>query len=149
MVKKWAEDIDRMMAEQRSAVPPDRGEEAEIEALLHEAGLGEYLARMAKGYDQEKLLELVRVALANVIDPPPRSTAALEAEIVGLAIGFPGLGGMTEAARRHGVGKAAISRRAVALQERFGLPPSCYMKSVESRANYRQSNNRKRRNNNG
>lgn len=123
----------------------DRGEDAEIERLLLEAGLERYMARNSRGCDEGKLLEVLRVALANVISPPPRSSALLEAEIVGLAIGFPGLGSMSKVAKRHGIGRAAVSRRAKAMQERFGLPPSGYMKSEAACVKYRESNGRRKR----
>jgi len=144
-VRKFAEDLDRRLAEERAAVEPDRGEDAEIERLLREAGLERYLEKHQRECREGVLLEVLRVALANVVSPPPRSSALLEAEIVGLAIGFPGLGGMGAVAKRHGIGTAAVSRRAKAIQERFGLPPSIYMKSDAASENYRKSNRRKRK----
>jgi len=68
--------------------------------------------------------------------------------IVGYAIGLPGMVSMKDAARVYGLGargKAAISKRVKAYSEKYGLPPSIYMKSAEACATYKQTNQTKRK----
>lgn len=92
-------------------------------------------------------LSAIRGALANILNPSKGSSASLEATVIGLAIGYPGLVSMTHQARLHGVGKAAMSKRVVAYCEQNGMPPSPYMKSRRARDAYRASNTRKRKRN--
>jgi hypothetical protein len=90
-------------------------------------------------------LTVVRMALAQILNPSKRSSAALEAAVVALAIGYPGMGGCTEVGRAHGVSRQAVSKRAVEFCEATGLPPSCYMKTAGARVRYRASNVRRRK----
>ena len=150
----FAEDVDLGLAERVSAVGPDWAfEDAEIERVLGELGFNEWVERRLAERraelgltepGQEKVLEVLRVVLSRLIDPPRGSNIGLEAEIVGLAIGHPGLGSMARVGRRNGLSKAAVSKRALGLVNQFNLPPSVYMKSAKARAGYRETNTKRR-----
>lgn len=142
-------------AEREAVHAADRGESAELERVIEELELSGYIDRLvaervAQGGGRsgvapgEEVARVLRAALAAVIDPPARSSARLEAQVIGLAVGFPGLGSMREVGRAHGLGRAAISRRVLALVDKLGLPPSHYMKAAASRDVYRRTNRRKR-----
>jgi len=139
----FSQDMDQIRAEREASVEPDRGEWAEIFEALKEYGID--LEALQRGTDSERVLEVLRSTLANVISPPAKSSSLREAEVIGLLIGFPGLVSMGHVAKRHGVGKAAISYQVNEMRERFNLPPSHYMKSEASRESYRKSNVRKRK----
>ena len=97
------------------------------------------------------ILENLKELLTPVIDGAHLSDATYVVQqlmIVGYAIGLPGMVSMKDAARVYGLGtrgKAAISKRVKAYAEKYGLPPSNYMKSAEACATYRSTNQTKRK----
>ena len=130
----------------------DRGERSEVDAILAEAGFAGYIdAAFDAAFEEGKrdaALHMIRAALLDVIHPPKGTASGLAAVIVGYAIGLPGMVSMKDAARVYGLGtrgKAAISKRVKAYAEKYGLPPSNYMKSTEACATYRTTNQTKRK----
>jgi transposase-like protein len=72
-----------------------------------------------------------------VLSQPDRSLAV---ECLALSSGMSYLGdSMSEGARRHGVTRAAVSKRCVELTDKLGLPPSRAMRSRAAREAYRQT----------
>ena len=126
----------------------DRGERSEVDAILAEAGFEGYIDDEIEEGIRDAALHMIRAALLDVIHPPKGTASGLAAVIVGYAIGLPGMVSMKDAARVYGLGtrgKAAISKRVKAYAEKYGLPPSNYMKSTEACATYRTTNQTKRK----
>ena len=126
----------------------DRGERSEVDAILAEAGFEGYIDDEIEEGIRDAALHMIRAALLDVIHPPKGTASGLAAVIVGYAIGLPGMVSMRDAARVYGLGtrgKAAISKRVKAYAEKYGLPPSNYMKSTEACATYRTTNQTKRK----
>lgn len=94
-------------------------------------------------------LEVVRIALCDILNPRPGSNSEREAAIVGLAVGVLGMGGISDVAKRFGLGRQAVSKRVVRFCREHGLPPSVYMKSEANRATHRLANVRKQKVSNG
>lgn len=126
----------------------DRGERAEVDAILAEAGYTGYIEeRIADGV-RTRAVEMIRAALLGIIHPPKGTSAALQAVVMGYALGVPGLPSMGSAARQFGLGalgKAAISKRVKAYQQQHDLPPSAYMKSARACTTYKKTNQTKRK----
>lgn len=105
---------------------PDRGEIEDAIQFLEKNGV---IIRH-RGISS---VDVLRRALVSIVKPHPRSYPAMEADIIGLAIGIPDMGGMKCVADKHGVTAGAISKRVHSFVEDNGLPPSCYMNSKEKR----------------
>ena len=137
--------------ERRLPVPTqeaDRGERRELDAILAEAGFANFIDEQIEEGIRDAAMHMIRAALLDVIHPPKGTASGLAAVIVGYAIGLPGMVSMKDAARVYGLGtrgKAAISKRVKAYAEKYGLPPSNYMKSAEACATYRSTNQTKRK----
>jgi hypothetical protein len=81
--------------------------------------------------------DAIRRVVAEIIC---HSNARLTAECVALVSGFAYTGSsMTEIAKRHGVTRAAVSKRCVELTELLDLPPSRAMRSLTARKSYRSA----------
>lgn len=93
----------------------------------------------------EKMLDMLRRLIAEVLS---QNNARLTLECLALACGLATLQGesMTNIAKRHGVSRAAVSKRCVDITEKLNLPPSRSMRSKKAREAYRkaQINTRKR-----
>ena len=69
--------------------------------------------------------------------------ARLTAECIALVSGLAYTGSsMTDIAQRHGISRAAVSKRCVELTELLDLPPSRAMRSLTARNRYRDARNR-------
>ena len=69
-----------------------------------------------------------------------QKNARLALECLALTSGLAFLGdSMTEIARRHGITRAAVSKRCVELAQKIGLPPSRAMRSLTARVAYAQA----------
>ena len=126
----------------------DRGERSEVDAILAEAGFADYIDDEIEKGKRDAAIHMIRAALLDVIHPPKGTSSGLAAVIVGYAIGLPGMVSMKDAARVYGLGtrgKAAISKRVKAYTQKYGLPPSNYMKSHEACATYKTTNQTKRK----
>jgi hypothetical protein len=87
--------------------------------------------------DSESMHGAIRRVIAEIIC---HSNARLTAECVALVSGFSYTGSsMTEIAKRHGVTRAAVSKRCVELTELLDLPPSRAMRSLTARKSYRSA----------
>jgi hypothetical protein len=84
--------------------------------------------------ENEVVLDILRRVLGELLAEP---NARLSLECLALATGLSYLGGsMTGIASRHGVTRAAISKRCVELVERLNLQPSRAMRSLTARRAY-------------
>ncbi len=84
--------------------------------------------------ENEDVLDILRRLIGELL---AERNARLSLECLALATGFSYLGGtMTDIARRHGVTRAAVSKRCVDLTERLNLQPSRAMRSLTARRAY-------------
>lgn len=86
----------------------------------------------------ERTWFVVRQVVDIIISSP---NARLEAECFRLASGLGGFDNITESniARKHGVTRAAVSKRCVRLTKILGIRPSQFMRPLEMREKYRKS----------
>lgn len=85
--------------------------------------------------DHETVWAALRRVLGEVLS---HDNARLTAECIALVSGLAYTGAsMTEIARRHGVTRAAVSKRCVELTEMLDLKPSRAMRSLTARQSYR------------
>ena len=90
-----------------------------------------------KSCDSETVWATLRRVLGEVLC---HDNARLTAECVALVSGLSYTGSsMTEIAARHGVTRAAVSKRCVELTELLDLPPSRAMRSLTARKAYRSA----------
>ena len=82
--------------------------------------------------------EILRHLVADVIS---EGNARLTVECLAVALGLSAYNGesMTEIATRHGISRAAVSKRCVDITTRLNLPPSRAMRSELARKIYRLS----------
>jgi len=93
--------------------------------------------------DIERVWDVVRKVIAEVIS---HTNARLTAECIALASGFSYTGSSeTEIAQRHGITRAAVSKRCVELTELLDLRPSRAMRSLTARQSYRSARNQSTR----
>jgi len=93
--------------------------------------------------DAEDVHSAIRRVVAEIIC---HDNARLTAECMALVSGLSYSGSsMTEIAKRHGVTRAAVSKRCVELTELLGLPPSRAMRSLTARNRYREARNRSKK----
>ncbi len=87
--------------------------------------------------DPERLHDLLRRLVGELIG---QDNARLSLECLALATGLAYCGdSMTEIAKRHGVTRAAVSKRCVELTRALNLKPSRAMRSLQARSNYRRA----------
>lgn len=87
--------------------------------------------------DMEQIWDALRRMLGEIII---RDNARLTAECFALVSGLSySVSAMTEIAQRHGVTRAAVSKRCVELTELLGLRPSRAMRSLTARQAYRSA----------
>lgn len=88
--------------------------------------------------------EILRHLVADVIS---EGNARLTVECLAVALGLSAYNGesMTDIAKRHGISRAAVSKRCVDITERLNLPPSRAMRSEMARRTYRRSQLRQHR----
>jgi DNA-binding phage protein len=88
-----------------------------------------------ESFDAETIHQAIRRVVAEILC---HDNARLTAECVALVSGLVYSGdSMTEIAKRHGVTRAAVSKRCVELTELLDLPPSRAMRSLTARKRYR------------
>jgi len=91
-------------------------------------------------FDAEAIHQAIRRVVAEILC---HDNARLTAECVALVSGLVYSGdSMTEIAKRHGITRAAVSKRCVELTELLDLPPSRAMRSLTARKRYRDARNR-------
>lgn len=114
------------------ALLPDTGEDAHDEAGGEEGSGGCTCGRL-----DEAVRDAVRHVIAEILG---HDNARLTAECFALVSGLLyGGDSMAEIARRHGVTRAAVSKRCVELTELLGLRPSRAMRSLTARESYRDA----------
>ena len=88
--------------------------------------------------------EILRHLVADLVS---EGNMRLTVECLALALGLSAYNGdsMTEIAERHGVTRAAVSKRCVDITERLNLPPSRAMRSEMARKIYQRSRTRHHR----
>lgn len=88
--------------------------------------------------------EILRHLVADLIS---EGNARLTVECLAIALGLSAYNGesMTEIAKRHGISRAAVSKRCVDITEKLNLPPSRAMRSEMARKTYRRSQLKRRR----
>lgn len=91
----------------------------------------------AQHTDAEQVWDAVRRLIGELL---AQKNAKLALECLALASGVSFLGdSMTEIARRHGLTRAAVSKRCVEFAQKIGLQPSRAMRSLTARAAYAQA----------
>jgi len=82
-----------------------------------------------------------RILRHLVADLVAEDNTRLTIECLAIALGLRVYAGdsMTEVAKRHGITRAAVSKRCVDITERLGLPPSRAMRSKRARQIYRNA----------
>jgi hypothetical protein len=91
----------------------------------------------ALSVDSERLHDLLRRLVGELIG---QDNARLSLECLALVTGLAYCGdSMTEIAKRHGVTRAAVSKRCVELTRALNLSPSRAMRSLPARQNYRRA----------
>ena len=86
-------------------------------------------------HDNESAWTTARHVLGEILN---HSNARLTAECIALVSGLSYTGSsMTEIAQRHGITRAAVSKRCVELTELLNLRPSRAMRSLTARKSYR------------
>jgi hypothetical protein len=89
----------------------------------------------ATAHDAETTHHAIRRVVGEIIS---HENARLTAECIALVSGLSYTGSsMSEIASRHGVTRAAVSKRCVELTELLDLPPSRAMRSLTARHQYR------------
>ncbi|MCB1210621.1 MAG: hypothetical protein KDK97_14925 [Verrucomicrobiales bacterium] len=87
--------------------------------------------------DGEELHDLLRRLVGELVS---QSNARLSLECLALVTGLVYCGdSMTEIAKRHGVTRAAVSKRCVELTQALNLKPSRAMRSLLARQSYRKA----------
>ena len=88
-------------------------------------------------FDAEMVHDAIRRVVAEILY---HDNARLTTECIALVSGLVYSGdSMTEIARRHGVTRAAVSKRCVEITELLDLPPSRAMRSLTARKRYRDA----------
>ena len=91
----------------------------------------------AEATDPERLHDLLRRLVGELIG---QDNARLSLECLALVTGLVYCGdSMTEIAKRHGVTRAAVSKRCVELTRALNLQPSRAMRSLPARQSYRRA----------
>lgn len=94
----------------------------------------------SSSFDAETIHQAIRRVIAEILC---HDNARLTAECVALVSGLVYSGdSMTDIAKRHGITRAAVSKRCVELTELLDLPPSRAMRSLTARKRYRAARNR-------
>ena len=91
-----------------------------------------YLCKLNKG-ERKAMRKVVGELAAN-----PNTRLSLEVMALVTGICYQGLS-QTVIAQKHGITRAAVSKRCVEFAEKLGLPPSRAMKSEESRETYAEA----------
>lgn len=86
-------------------------------------------------HDTEAIYNAIRRVVAEILY---HNNARLTAECIALVSGLAYDGSsMSDIAKRHGISRAAVSKRCVELTELLDLPPSRAMRSLTARKSYR------------
>lgn len=98
------------------------------------------VSAMLEGYiEREEIVHIATAIKRMLITIRNQSRPALACDAISIAMGFHiGEGkSIEQVAKKHGVTKQALSKRAIRLCTELGLDPSVLMRSIESRESYR------------
>lgn len=94
-------------------------------------------AATAPAWDAESVHDAIRRVVAEILC---HDNARLTTECIALVSGLAYTGSsMSDIAKRHGISRAAVSKRCVELTELLDLPPSRAMRSLTARKRYRDA----------
>ena len=112
----------------------DFGIRCVISACLRSSGSDEF-AKLAPN----ETLRVIQVLIHTIVHS---KNSRLEAEIIALGAGvlLADHNTMTEVGKRHGLTRAAISKRVLKFCDEHKLPPSEFMRSKKNRATYALTN---------
>jgi len=102
------------------------------------AALVDHDDEMVISKDAHDLADVLRHLVADLIS---EGNTRLTVECLAVALGLSAYNGesMTSIAKRHGISRAAVSKRCVDITTHLNLPPSRAMRSEKSRKIYRHS----------
>jgi DNA-binding phage protein len=116
---------------------PLASHEPDIAALVdHEADL--------KTPQTREVADVLRHFVADLLS---EGNTRLTVECLAVALGLSAYDGetMTDIAKRHGITRAAVSKRCVDITERLNLPPSRAMRSTRARRIYQKAQLKRKR----
>ena len=149
---EYAQTSSEFLVDRESSIEADRGESEEIQAIIDEIGadrlrdaLGINESAETQSMIAAKAQAIVRVAIANILEPRKGSSPWYEAMIVAYAISYPGLAPFEATARRFGCTRQKVSKDLRILVEDMGLPTSSYQSSEEKKQLHRERNRRRRK----
>lgn len=100
-------------------------------------------AALRPACDDERIWDILRRLLGELLS---ETNAKLTIDCLALVSGVGFLGdSMTEIAKCHGITRATVSKRCVALCTKLGLPPSRAMRALTARASYARTQHKIRR----
>jgi hypothetical protein len=102
------------------------------------AGLVDHEEEQPETHSMGSATEILRRLVADIIY---EDNTRLTIDCLSIALGLRVYEGdsMTKIAKRHGISRAAVSKRCVDITERLKLPPSRAMRSENARKTYRNS----------
>ena len=120
------------MSDRDMAESPLASEEPDIIAQIEPERASELSDAATSADIDERVLDVLRRLLGEVLT---QKNARLTLECLALACGLRTLQGesMTSIAKRHGLSRAAVSKRCVDITDKLNLPPSRSMRSRKAR----------------
>ena len=119
---------------------PDR-DMADSPAASHEPDIAALVDHEADPSDSPHTRDAIEVLRHFVADLISEGNTRLTVECLAVALGLCAYNGesMTSIAKRHGVTRAAVSKRCVDITRQLSLPPSRAMRTEKARNIYRRS----------
>lgn len=149
---EYAQTSNEFLVDREASIEADRGESSEVQAIIAE--IGPDVLRRALGVGEsdaeqqmiaEKAKGIVRVAIANILEPRKGSSPWYEATIVAYAISYPGMEPFEATARRFGCTRQKVSKDLRILVEDMGLSTSSYQSTEAKKQLHRECNRRRRK----
>ena len=119
---------------------PDR-DLADSPLASHNPDIAALVDHEPPGDTAPEMLDATEALRHLVADLISEGNARLTVECLAVALGLSAYNGesMTDIAKRHGITRAAVSKRCVDITERLNLPPSRAMRSEMARRIYRNA----------
>jgi hypothetical protein len=120
---------------------------ADSAAASHEPDIAALVDHETEPAEQTSNREITDVLRHFVADLLSEGNTRLTVECLAIALGLSAYNGesMTTIAKRHGVSRAAVSKRCVDITERLNLPPSRAMRSTRARKVYQKAQLKRKR----
>jgi DNA-binding phage protein len=114
---------------------------AESSLASHTPDIAALVDHEAEQTEEPKSRDAIEVLRHFVADLISEGNTRLTIECLAVALGLSAYNGesMTSIAKRHGVTRAAVSKRCVDITRQLNLPPSRAMRSEKARNTYRRS----------